>query len=312
MEDLQPNEARLLRKGATKAPTVRASTVRRRAEYIPNNRRPVGSSSKNFFGASTRTPRDAAFSRANLWTRPNGNKDKQRRVDCHGLSPSIPPAKSMGISSPGHRSVASTADGRATIVSAVARFPDTPGSTFEAQREPVAPVTTHKHLNDFRPPYRLTHRYCHPAGGSGVPAFSRGSGSPLSPIVSLRTHSSPNKVSSTNQGHSGLRPARCLSRTTSATEQSEFSAQMNSPWIRSSGEQDDTSKQSPLVSSAADSWNLQIPRSNSLSNDRFVFLSGTLVLLPSKVMANNPARESDSHPRGNRVFLPDIPPTTTC
>ncbi len=76
MEDLQPNEARLLRKGATKAPTVRASTIRRRAKYIPNNRRPIaGSSSKNFFGASTRTPRDVAFSRANVWIHPNNNKD---------------------------------------------------------------------------------------------------------------------------------------------------------------------------------------------------------------------------------------------
>ena len=49
-----------------------------------------------------------------------------------------------------------SADGHATIVSAVARFPDTPGSAFEAQRELVAFVTTHKHLNNLRPPYRLT------------------------------------------------------------------------------------------------------------------------------------------------------------
>jgi hypothetical protein len=75
-----------------------------------------------------------------------------------------------------------SAGGHATIVSAVGSFPDTSGSAFEAQRELVAFVTTHKHLNDFRPSYHLTHRYCHLAGDSGVRAFSRGSGSPLSPF----------------------------------------------------------------------------------------------------------------------------------
>jgi len=215
-------------------------------------------------------------------------------VDCHGSS-SVPPAATVGISSPSLRSVASTVDGHATIVSTVARFPDTPGSTFEAQRELMTPVTTHKHLNDLRPPYRLTHRYCHLAGGSGVRAFSRGSGSPLSPVVSLR----PPFISQQSilDQPRALRPSSCKVLVSSATEQSEFSAQMNSPWIRSSGKQDDTSKQSLLlVGSAADSRSLPIPPSNSLSNDRFVFLSGTLVLPPSKVMANNLARDSDSHP----------------
>ena len=167
-------------------------------------------------------------------------------------------------------------------------------------------VTTRKHLNNLRPPYRLTI--------DTVTQLETVAFDPFHAVLDhprlFRSHSSPNTVFSINQD-THLRPARCLSQTTSATEQSEFSAQMNSPWIFPSGKQDNTSKRSPLlVGSAAHSKSLSIPRSNTLSNDGLVFLSGTLALPPSKVVTSTFASDSGSHLRANRTFL-DTPPTTT-
>ncbi|KAF8268298.1 hypothetical protein EI94DRAFT_1786002 [Lactarius quietus] len=141
------------------APPVRVSTIRRRTEYIPNKRRPARSSSRIFLDRPPDTSRMSGLvliaTRASSgeWVTPciSGGDGWDYLDQCSSGS----------------------ADGHATIVSAVARFPDTPGSAFEAQRELVAFVKTHKHLDDFRPPYRLTHGYCHPAGNSGIRASSR-------------------------------------------------------------------------------------------------------------------------------------------
>ncbi|KAH9062105.1 hypothetical protein EDB87DRAFT_367378 [Lactarius vividus] len=207
-------------KGQPRLLRVRVSTIRRRVEYISNHRRLAGSGSKNFFGAPTRTPRDAAC----LVGRRLDSSQLQQGQAAVSESPWIVLCTSNDVQLPGCQTFQ---DPRIHVRGST-------GASYSSDDSQA--------LNDSRPPYRLTHRYCHPAGGRSVRAFSRGSGSPLSPTQSpLLDHIHlPNKVSSTNQGHSQLRPARCLSQTTPATEQSEFSAQMNSPWIRSSGKQDNT------------------------------------------------------------------------